>query len=48
VSSRLTQKYRRFTQLYQERGLLQVLCHIARAALSVLYSRQVQYITLNK
>ena len=48
VRSRLVQKSRRIRLLYRERGLAQVLLHLARTGLASLYSRQVQYITLKR
>lgn len=46
MSRRLVQKYRPLQLLSRERGLAQVLCHLARAVLLSFYHRQAQYILM--
>lgn len=48
MSSRLIQHSRQLHQLYREKGLVQLLLHLARAVFASLYSRQRQYITLTR
>ena len=46
MSSRLAPHYRPLQLLYRDRGLVQVLCHLARAVLLSFYHRQAQYILM--